>query len=405
MKRKRPSDPSEQEKRSGRRQFLKEAAYASIGVGGAGLAGGLAAAPESEKRSVPLLPNADRLPDRGRPIKLFCCDFNFCRFEKPISYFGPSAPQDWAFVNPREYFEWHRNFGVNIMFGEGYTFCGYAFYPTKLGPVAPGPGRHFFPELFRLARQAGLPFCGYFNCSMDLTMNNLRRRWVVPRSHQYKWATPDTWMPLLAPESPWGDLFCARLDEFLRLYPVEWINFDGFGYGGLHTNDFPVQPAWFVKKPFAEIIGRAMPDDPAKITPEESLKYKREIMARFFYRIRDTMHKASPETKAFFNVPFFKPAEPMWVDHPMLNESDMLVAESSDEIVGWLLKIRKPGQRVMTTIIGRPDGVCDPNTWKKWYKAGCDFFGYAWGTPPDFRPNPMYANGLKIVKSAFAQMP
>jgi len=94
----------------------------------------------------------------------------------------------------------------------------------------------------------------------------------------------------------------------------------------------------------------------------------------------------------------------MWVDHPMVNECDQLVAESSDDIVDWLLKIRKPHQRVMTTIIGRPNdkGVCDPNTWKKWYEAGCDFFGYAHGTPPDFRPHPFPQS---IVRQAYHQMP
>jgi len=40
-------------------------------------------------------------------------------------------------------------------------------------------------------------------------------------------------------------------------------------------------------------------------------------------------------------------------------------------------------------IVGRPGdkGVCDPNSWKKWYEAGCDFFAYAHGIPPDFRPH------------------
>lgn len=96
-----------------------------------------------------------------------------------------------------------------------------------------------------------------------------------------------------------------------------------------------------------------MPATAEEIAPEECLAYKREIMARFFHRIRETMHRASPGTRAFFNVPFWKPAEALWVDHPMLRQSDMLVAESTDEIVDWLLSIRRPGQRVMTTIAGR----------------------------------------------------
>ena len=294
----------------------------------------------------------------------------------------PTLPQDWAYIDPVEYFAWHRDFGVNIFFLQGYLFCGYAYYPTKLGPIAPGPAGTCFPNSSSCRKRQDFHSAAIFPSGMDLIASNLRNEWVVPTSRNY---TP--W-GLLAPESPWTDLLCARVTEFLKLYPVEWINFDCFNYGKYNSNDFPVQPSPFVKGPFKEIIGRDMPEKASEITPEESLKYKREIMARQFYRIREAMHKGNPGTKANFNVPFFKPAEPMWVDHPMVNECDQLVAESTDEVMNWLLKIRKPHQRVMTTIIGRPNdkGVCDPNTWRKWYEAGCDFFGYAHGTPPDFRP-------------------
>ncbi len=314
----------------------------------------------------------------------------------------PAMPQEWAFVNPEEYFAWHRDFGVNIFYMTGYTLDGYAYYPTKLGPLAPGPGSELFPKLFKLAEKAGLPFSSFFSTGQDLAMSNTRIDWVVPTSRKYEW------MGLLAPESPWVHLLCARITEFLRLYPVQWLNFDCFNYGKYNCNDFPVQPSPFVKGPFKEIIGRDMPEKAEEITAEESLRYKRTIMARLFYRVREAMHQGNPETKANFNVPFFKPAEPMWVDHPMLNECDQLVAESSDEeIVRWLLKIRKPHQRVMTTIIGRPaeNGVCDPNTWKKWYEAGCDFFAYAHGTPPDFRPHPSLYDQVEIVRKAYQQMP
>lgn len=36
---------------------------------------------------------------------------------------------------------------------------------------------------------------------------------------------------------------------------------------------------------------------------------------------------------------------------------------------------------------------------------GCDLTGYAWGTPPDFRPHRWYAKGLKVVREAFAALP
>ena len=339
------------------------------------------------------------LPSGGHPIKLFCCDLNWVRLDNPVRGTPPAAPQDWAFVNPQQYFDWHREFGGNVMFCQAYTFGGYAFYPTKLGPVAPGPGANLFPELFKSSRQAHLPFHSYFCVGADLIMSNMRNAWVVPTSRNYGW-----W-GFLAPESPWTDLLCARVEEFLRLYPVEWIVFDWFVYGNLESNNLPVQPAWFVKGPFREIIGRDMPDEAAKITPEESLRYKREVLARQFYRIREAVHRGNPETKVYFNVPYRRPAEELWVNHPMLNESDMLLAESSDTVVPWLLSIRKPHQRVMTTIVGRQDGVSDPNTWKRWFNAGCDFFGYAWGTPPDFRPHPDYAAAVEVVRKAYQEMP
>jgi len=339
------------------------------------------------------------LPSGGHPIKLFCCDLNWVRLDNPVRGTPPAAPQDWAFVNPQQYFDWHREFGGNVMFCQAYTFGGYAFYPTKLGPVAPGPGASLFPELFKLSRKAHLPFHSYFCVGADLIMSNMRNAWVVPTSRNYGW-----W-GFLAPESPWTDLLCARVEEFLRLYPVEWIVFDWFVYGNLESNNLPVQPAWFVKGPFREIIGRDMPDEAAKITPEESLRYKREVLARQFYRIREAVHRGNRETKVYFNVPYRKPAEELWVNHPMLNESDMLLAESSDTVVPWLLSIRKPHQRVMTTIVGRQDGVSDPNTWKRWFSAGCDFFGYAWGTPPDFRPHPDYAAAVEVVRKAYQEMP
>jgi hypothetical protein len=314
----------------------------------------------------------------------------------------PAQAQEWAFIDPDEYFAWHLDLGVNIFYMVGYAVEGYAYYPTKLGPLAPGPGSQLFPKLFKLAEKKGLPFSSFFTTTQDFIMANTRFDWTVPTSRDH------TWMGLLGPDTPWVDLLCARITEFLRLYPVQWINFDCFNYGKFNCNDFPVQPSPFVKGPFKEIIGRDMPENASEITPEESLKYKREIMARMFYRIREAMHKGNPETKANFNVPFFKPAEPVWVDHPMVNECDQLVAESSDEaVVSWLLKIRKPHQRVMTTIIGRPaeNGLCDPNTWKKWYEAGCDFFAYTHGTPPDFRPHPSLCQQVEIVRQAYLQMP
>lgn len=332
-------------------------------------------------------------------IKLFNCDFNWVRVEQPLGTVAPSAAHDWADVDPQAYYDYHREMGNNVCFCQAYAFGGFAYYPTRLGPVAPGNGSSVLPRLFELAKKDGIPFWSYFCVGADLAMSNQRNHWVVPGSRQNE---P---FGFLAPESPWTDLLCARVREFLTQYPVDWILFDWFVYGSLMP-DYPVQPAWFVEQPFAEIIGRPMPKTAEEITPAESLQYKREVLARQFYRIRDAVRESSPKTKILFNVPYWEASEPLWVNHPMLNESDGLFAECSrDEVVDWLLGIRKPEQRVMTTIIGRmDDGECDPQSWRKWHERGCDFFGYAWGVPPDFHPHPLYKAELDIVRAAFGEM-
>jgi hypothetical protein len=125
-------------------------------------------------------------------------------------------------------------------------------------------------------------------------------------------------------------------------------------------------------------------------------------MARQFYRIREAMHKGNPETKANFNVPFFKPEEPMWVDHPMLNECDQLVAESSDEVVSWLLRIRKPHQRVMMTIIGRPDkkGTVRPQYLEEMVRGRDATFS---GTPMELRRTSAHIPGAARASGSCSQ--
>ena len=131
-------------------------------------------------------------------------------------------------------------------------------------------------------------------------------------------------------------------------------------------------------------------------------RYKREVIARQFRAIQKTVRQTSPGTKIMFNIPYRKPDEAIWVNHPMMNESESLFAESSRaDVVEWLLRARKPGQRVMTTIVGHPDLGCDPDSWREWYAKGLDFFGYTWATPPDFRPHPVDQRQVDIVRQAF----
>ena len=50
--------------------------------------------------------------------KLFMCDLNWVYDEKlaPLS-----APQDWAFIDPKEYFDWHTDLGDNAIFCQAYA--------------------------------------------------------------------------------------------------------------------------------------------------------------------------------------------------------------------------------------------------------------------------------------------
>ena len=76
--------------------------------------------------------------------------------------------------------KWHREFGNNVAFCQAYAHSGYAFYPTRLGPVAPGPGSELLPALYELANQAGMPFWSYFCVGTDYFTATLRRDWRVP---------------------------------------------------------------------------------------------------------------------------------------------------------------------------------------------------------------------------------
>jgi len=125
------------------------------------------------------------------------------------------------------------------------------------------------------------------------------------------------------------------------------------------------------------------------------------------FRLRDVVNETSLATKILFIVPYWAPAETVWVNPLMLNESDGLFAECSrHDVVDWLLAVRRPEQRVTTTITGRQhDGDCDPNRWREWFAKGRDFFGYAWGTPPPtFARIPRYTQELEIVRIVFQEM-
>jgi hypothetical protein len=343
-------------------------------------------------------------PPAHQPILLFNCDFNWARWPASEKYphgkVRPSLPEDWSEVDAREYFDWHRRFGNNVTYCQAYCSSGFALYPSKLGPVGKGKAATLFPRLYELSRGAGMPVWSYFTVAADLFMSKEHPEWIIPGSEDRSYGHGG----FFGPETPRTGLLCQRVHEFLKQFPVDWLLLDWFAYGRLVPNGGDVQPAEFVKMPFQRIVGRPMPEQAQEITAEENLTYKRAVLAEQFRELKAAVKDSSPKTNIIFNVPYHRAKEEIWVDHPMLQESDGLFAESSDDVVGWLLEVRRPSQRVMTTIIGRGGGLSDPNTWEKWHQRGCDFFGYAWGTPPRFEPTAYYTEQLKITRRAFATM-
>ena len=330
--------------------------------------------------------------------KFFAADLNWSIYQDPFRVIA-SSPQDWMDLNVDEYVEWHKyEMGCNCASMQCIPFAGYALYPSRLAPLAPGEGSRVFPRFYEKARKEKMEVWSYMCVGVDVFTSNVRQDWLVPTSRDH------INYGALGPETPWTDLLCARIREFLSVYPVDGMLFDWFCYGSLKPNDFMVQPVWFAEKPFREIIGRPMPDKAGEITQEEGMKYKREVLARQFTAIKKAVKETSGETKLMFNVPYWEPYEKIWEGHIMMEESDILLAESSDDVVGWLLEVKKPWQKVMTTVIGRLDGVCDPTTWRKWHDLGCDLLGYAFGTPPSFYPLSSYDGELAIVKQAFREI-
>jgi hypothetical protein len=88
-----------------RRGFLQRASLGSLGLIAAGrepLPVDAAAAKTRDGQTGKGTGRAGDLPSGGKPIKLFCGDLNWVRLDKPVQETTPAAPQDWAFINPRE---------------------------------------------------------------------------------------------------------------------------------------------------------------------------------------------------------------------------------------------------------------------------------------------------------------
>ena len=331
---------------------------------------------------------------RSDLIKMFIIDFNFVVSDDEPGIRPPSSASDYADIDAQEVYDYAMYLGNNAVFCQSSTINGCALYPSRLGPVSAGNMGRLFPDLYKICRSNGTPVWSYFSVAQDGHMSHTHPHWCIPNTD------------FLAPETPWTDFLCGRIEEFLGLFPVEWLIFDAFTYGSFWPDTVEPRLADFMKRPFEDIIGRPLPENAGEITDEEWLRYKREIMARQFYRIRDTVRRVSPDTKISFNVPFWKPAEAIWADHPMLNESDGLLAESAGEaLVEYLLGIKKPDQRLFLTMVNFIDGFkFNKEKWRKWYELGCDFQGYAWGIPPDWRPAARFKDAVDSFREIFTQL-
>jgi hypothetical protein len=361
----------------------------------------MAAQPAAPPAGTPPLPQEVPVAPRADVTKLFIIDFNFVVFDDRPELRPLSTAHDYAEIDAHEVYEYARGLGNNGIFCHAYTINGCAMYPSRLGPVSAGRAGTLLPDLFALARRDGLATWSYFDVGQDAVINATRQHWLIP-------GTAGGGHPpgFLAPETPWTDLLCARVEELLAVEPVDWLLFDGFVYGSFWPDLFRVPPASYMEGPFKEIVGRPLPTTIEEIRPEENHLYKREILARQFRRIRDAVKRASPRTKICFNVPFWKAAEPIWVDHPMVTESDGLIAETTnDELVEYLLSIKRPEQRLFLTVVNYIDGFrFDAEKVRRWHERGCDFHGYAWGRPPDWRPAPRFTKALDAYRAFFTTL-
>ncbi len=70
------------------------------------------------------------LGDVPPAIRLFNCDFNWARWPPseslPHGNVRPSLPEDWAEVDARAYFNWHREFGNSVVYCQAYCSSGFA---------------------------------------------------------------------------------------------------------------------------------------------------------------------------------------------------------------------------------------------------------------------------------------
>lgn len=316
---------------------------------------------------------------------------------------GMVPPHTYADMDLQAYLDYHFRFDVTEFWMPTSNWAGYAYYPTRLNCVAPGMLGDLFPRVLDACRERGLRCWGYFCVGADLLIASTEPSWRLPPTgeHDMPW-------PMLAPDSPWIDLVEQRIVEFLQRYDVDSIMLDWFVYGALagKGEGYVVPKTQWSAPRFEALLGRPMPDDPAEITPEENLAYKRHVLGENARRLARTIRAVKPDVEVVFNLPYHRADDPMWVDHPVLEVSDLLFAESSDpEVVNWLLKVRRPEQRVMCMIHGRlEEGFCFPELGLDWAEKGCDLFATTHPETPHVRHHPIHEKSLEQVKQVYAEL-
>ena len=149
-------------------------------------------------------------------IRLLNFDFNWslCEYAPGRFQHTASGPMDWAYIDPVEYVDWHEQHGNTAVLCQAYTQPGTALYPSRFGPVAPGPGSDLCLRIAEETDRRGMQFWSYFSVGCEVMHASVRPHWCVPGSQKLA-----AYADFFAPETPWTDLLCARIDEFLRQCP------------------------------------------------------------------------------------------------------------------------------------------------------------------------------------------
>lgn len=328
-------------------------------------------------------------------IKAFSIDLNSDALGQP------SAPGLFAHVNAEEHVKWCRDLGANAI----QTFCvslnGYAWYRSKVAPVAPGMNGDFLNEQIELAHRQDMEVHGYFclagnawyQCHNREETSSVDRRKAIPLTAKYV------------------DYFCRMIEEAVRENDLDGILIDWFE---------EIEPIWIPaeKQLFTEIMGKAFPEKPLVddrldlkydwfgelsapryFSEDVILDFRKRATLNAWNRISAVVRKANPACKLWLNVPFHEPEEPMWVDSPILKEVDMMLTERCDTRIADWLDRETGGKPVLVNLGGLGKYSC--SSWEEIIDKGYHLFAFCKADPLTTLPDLERAGNLGQVRSAF----